>query len=162
MFEDMYEKVGEKIKLIAKIICIIGVIGSVIYGIYMLTLGSEFFFSGLLIAVVGSLGSWISSLFTYGFGVIISNTEAIKQNTEDTSKTALEIVNCGSEKEKSGNTATKVGENDFIVKTDEHVAFKCPSCKAALSYSKEYISKKSETICPMCGEKINLENEKHS
>ena len=162
MFEDMYEKVGEKIKIIAKIICVIGIIGSAIYGIYMLTLGSEFFFLGLLIAVVGSLGSWISSLFTYGFGVIISNTEAIKQNTEDTSKTALEIVNGNSEKENPRSTASKVGENEPIVKTYEHVAFKCPACKSTLSYSKDYISKKSETVCSMCGEKINLENIKHS
>ena len=157
MFEDMYEKVGEKIKIIAKVICVIGVVVSVIYGIYMWTLSSELFFAGLLIAVIGSLASWVSSLFTYGFGVIISNTEAIKQNTEDASKKVLNITNNGFEKEISVNTTAKVSENESVVEVDERVSLKCPSCKTALSYSKDYILKNSETTCPMCGEKINLE-----
>ena len=97
----------------------------------MWTSDSKFFFTGLLTIVLGCLLSWISSLFTYGFGVIISNVEKIKKNTEVTSASTLDMVNIITEKKIDKTIKTK--EDDLEKKEKERVKFSCPSCKTELS-----------------------------
>ena len=139
MFEDMFSNVGGKIKILAKIMLVLGMLASVIYGIYFMTNGGEFILFGLLIAVGGVLGSWISALFIYGFGQIITNTDSISSNTRKIEK-----------KEEVNVVATQPDESGFV-------DFECPSCKATLSYSKDTLTKKSKVICPMCDEEIDVD-----
>ena len=70
----MFEDIGGKIKNLALITCIIGIIASVITGFAMLANGT---FVGIIVVIVGSLASWIGSFFTYGFGELIDHTIAI-------------------------------------------------------------------------------------
>ncbi len=100
----MFKNIGHKIKVFAKIICWIGIICSVLFGL-MVMFGSagatEFvsqygqqygqhvvisggfaIFVGIVIIVVGVLASWIGSFMTYGFGQLIENTEEIKKSLE--------------------------------------------------------------------------------
>ena len=83
-----FENIGGKIKTLAVILTILGVAASIIFGFYML---SENAITGLLIALIGSLVSWISSFFMYGFGELIEKTTEIAQNTKKDIK--VEIVN---------------------------------------------------------------------
>ena len=70
----MFNWIGSKIKGFTKFICWVGIIGSVLLGI---SLGSMSPVAGLLIALVGSLLSWISSFVLYGFGELIDSVMQI-------------------------------------------------------------------------------------
>ena len=89
----MFNNIGAKIKTLAKILCWIGIIGSVISGIVIIVAGSRNSYystpygsfssgsavlAGILTMVLGSLLSWIGSFFAYGFGQLIENTDRIK------------------------------------------------------------------------------------
>ncbi len=97
----MFNNVGSKIKTLAKVLCWVGIILSVVSGIIIMVAGNNIPFNynygynsyrnsgfsgstfviGLIVIVVGSLCSWLSSLFTYGFGQLIENTDNIRENT---------------------------------------------------------------------------------
>ena len=81
----MFDNVGGKIKGFAKVVCWIGIIGSIIGGIgcFVASSGARYsmqttlILSGFAVIIVGSLLSWLGSLFTYGFGELIEQTTAI-------------------------------------------------------------------------------------
>ena len=81
----MFDNVGGKIKGFAKVVCWIGIIGSTIGGIgcFVASSGVRYsmqttlILSGFAVITVGSLLSWLGSLFTYGFGELIEQTTAI-------------------------------------------------------------------------------------
>lgn len=85
----MWNNIGHKIKVLAKVICWIGIILSVLIGIlaigtggalraygYSYNTGSNIL-TGILIIVLGALGSWLGSLTLYGFGELIERTVCI-------------------------------------------------------------------------------------
>lgn len=76
----MFDNIGGKIKGLAKVICWIGIIASVIIGFTMFT--TEMFLVGFLIIVLGSLFSWIGSFTAYGFGQLIENTDKMVEYSE--------------------------------------------------------------------------------
>ena len=71
----MFDNIGAKIKKLAEIITIGGIIVSVGIG----TMNENF--RGIVIALLGSLVSWISSFLLYGFGELIEKVTAIEKNT---------------------------------------------------------------------------------
>ncbi len=80
----MFENIGSKIKKLAKVLSIIGIIVSVIIGLYIMSKSdgeSPLFFIGFLVAIIGSILSWVSGFFVYGFGELIIKTQEIAQNT---------------------------------------------------------------------------------
>ena len=71
----MFTDIGGKIKTLAKVICWIGIITSVLTGIGLLFLGNSILIiSGLISMIVGSLISWAGSFTLYGFGELIEKT----------------------------------------------------------------------------------------
>ena len=79
----MFENIGSKIKALAKVICWVGIILSLIIGIIMLASSGDVGSGvGLIVIIVGCLGSWIGSFFTYGFGELIEKTTEIAENTK--------------------------------------------------------------------------------
>ncbi len=68
----MFENIGGKIKVLGKVMCVIGVIASVIYGIILLKINV---LTCIIVIISGSLLSWVGSFFTVGFGELISNSE---------------------------------------------------------------------------------------
>lgn len=75
----MFENIGSKIKTLAKVICWVGIIISVVVGIILLASDSDV---GLIVMIVGSFVSWIGSFFTYGFGELIEKATEIAENTK--------------------------------------------------------------------------------
>ena len=59
----------------------VGIVLSILAGIVMMAASEDLILIGLLVAVVGSLGSWIGSWFVYGFGELIETTKRIEKNT---------------------------------------------------------------------------------
>ena len=71
----MFDNIGSKIKLLAKIIFLIELLVFLAIGLILII--NNFFIAGWLCVIVGPIISWISSFFTYGFGKLISNTDII-------------------------------------------------------------------------------------
>ena len=86
----MFDNIGGKIEGLAKVICWIGIIASVIGGIVMFVAAGEMRYGGgtyvalgFVVIIVGSLGSWIGSFFMYGFGELISDTSECRSYMYD-------------------------------------------------------------------------------
>ena len=107
----MFSNIGKKIKTLAKIICWLGIIASVIYAITIWSAGSQVretvtwssssyyngmpiyetgrsaapstFLPGLIVLVIGCLLSWAGSFCLYGFGELIDRTKNIDATLED-------------------------------------------------------------------------------
>ena len=83
----MFDNIGGKIKGLAKVLCWVGIIFSVISGIVTMVAGANVrgaggvgIFGGLLTIAIGCVLSWIGSFFTYGFGQLIENTDFIRDS----------------------------------------------------------------------------------
>ncbi len=90
----MFNNIGGKIKGLARFICWIGIILSILIGVIMIlggdvdvsgiegaeaaaSLQSMGWVGGVLFIIIGCLASWIGSFFTYGFGQLIENTDKL-------------------------------------------------------------------------------------
>lgn len=85
----MFNNIGGKIKSLAKIVCWLGIISYIISGFSLiLTNQQPLVLVGILIAVVGSLFSWISLFILYGFGELVENSAiiAVKSKLSHSSK----------------------------------------------------------------------------
>ena len=75
-----FENIGEKIKVLAKVLCWLGIGASCIFGLYQMV--NDMFGNGVAVVIVGSLTSWISSFFIYGFGELILQSTETAKNTK--------------------------------------------------------------------------------
>ena len=91
---SLYTNIGGKIKTLAQIVCCLGIIGSVVYGIYFYNAYYSVRGVGLVIIFGGSLLSWVSSFFAYGFGELIEKATVIAEavSKDDVNKDAAEAV----------------------------------------------------------------------
>ncbi len=102
----MYDNVGSKLKTLAQISAICGIVGSVICGFI-----SGNFLLGLLIIVVGSLVSWLSSLTLYAFGEMHEYLGAICGHCKNATKVVRDN-NKSSANTTSFNAKTSTGNKD--------------------------------------------------
>ena len=75
----MYKNVGHKIKFLADQLCVLGMLIFGIYGIYFFQTN---IILGIVIIALGCFGCWVGSLFMYGFGELIDETTANRENTD--------------------------------------------------------------------------------
>ncbi len=80
----MFDRIGSKIKGLASIITVLGIIASVIISIPLFSLTDKtnngvWLLLGLVIMIGGSLLSWVGSLCLYGFGELIERTCIIEE-----------------------------------------------------------------------------------
>lgn len=78
----MFNNIGKKIKTLAQVITLIGIIASLITGIVFIALANNnpgWGTLGVLIIIIGSLISWISSFILYGFGQLVDNSDKLVQ-----------------------------------------------------------------------------------
>lgn len=81
----MFNDIGEKIKILARCVCWIGIIASVIIAFIMFSKVDEVSYRqeglykglGYCFLFVGPLLSWISSLLLYGFGELVDTNSQI-------------------------------------------------------------------------------------
>ena len=98
----MFTNIGKKIKVFAKVLCWIGIIGGIISGLSLIVVGakgagittnyygSSSFVGGTALIVAGvvllillPLLAWASSFVLYGFGEMVDSTSDIKQSNEE-------------------------------------------------------------------------------
>lgn len=76
----MFENIGNKIMLLAKIIAWIGIIISIISGFVIMVSQEELFF-GFITGGLGVLFSWIGSFMIYAFGQLVDDVSEIREKT---------------------------------------------------------------------------------
>ena len=83
----MFYNVGRTIKILAKIFMWLGIGASTITGIYYWTQTTKYnewlFVVGLLILIVGVLGSLVTGILLYGYGNLIEDTAKIRSKVCD-------------------------------------------------------------------------------
>lgn len=108
----MYDNIGEKIKGLARTICIIGIVLSVFAGIALIASGSnQGVAQGLLTMILGALCSWVGSLALYGFGELIVKINAIEKDM----KTLNYMIN-----KKDCKNSANSADNGYSQKSDEN------------------------------------------
>lgn len=87
----MFDNIGGKIKKLAVILCIIGIIASVIGALFLWITasrvrygyGTTYVIYGFVVLIGGFLTSWIGSFGLYAFGTITENSDyLVEQNRE--------------------------------------------------------------------------------
>ena len=74
-----FQNIGGKIKTLAVVTTIAGMVVSLIFG--LLSIKNNSTSMGFLIIIIGFIISWISALLIYGFGELIDKTTEIANNT---------------------------------------------------------------------------------
>ena len=72
----MYYNIGGKIKVLARIVCAIGIIAALLTAVGLWINNSSFhptMAAGLTILLAGSVATYVTSLFFYGFGELIES-----------------------------------------------------------------------------------------
>ena len=75
----MYENIGSKLRVFAIVSCIIGIVGSVIYGIILFFTN---FLIGLAVIVLGSLISYLSSWIAYTIGETSERLDVVEKKLD--------------------------------------------------------------------------------
>lgn len=80
----MFDNIGGKIKTLAMVLCVIGMIVSLVFAIVLWSQNDEYNYvtrtysntipAGFGVLVGGCIASWIGSFFMYGFGELIEET----------------------------------------------------------------------------------------
>ena len=134
----MFTNIGSKIKTLASVFTWLGIIGSIISGIYLASQDDDLILIGLLTALLGSLFSWIGSFLLYGFGQLIENSDILVNVLANRQDTAL--VNAAS---------IQICEEKRIPD-----GMYCPLCDKQLSFSRKYLMQVGKAVCPYCQKDI--------
>lgn len=89
----MFKNMGRKIKMLAQIICWIGIVFSAIIGILAIVIALSgtliakeisvlVIIGGVLYVIIGSLLAWIGSFLLYGYGQLIENSDILVKEKE--------------------------------------------------------------------------------
>ena len=106
----MFDHIGSKLRGLAKLLCLVGILISVVAMITVWITGGglsgrgsgfSVFVFGLLTGGLGSLASWVMALMTYGFGQLIEDTEAIRHDVEDLQYSADSLRRMGEARRRS-------------------------------------------------------------
>lgn len=73
----MFQDIGGKIKAASQALCWLGMIAWLLYGAVGILQQSDLVLWYAGIIFLGCFGSWLASLFAYGFGQLIQNSDII-------------------------------------------------------------------------------------
>lgn len=141
----MFENIGRKIMVLAQVLAWIGIVISIIVGLFLISSNKEELVgTGVAVLFLGSLGSWIGSFLLYGFGRLIDNSEELvfltekllMQNTKPRNKRNINDNSVVGDAETVSVSSDAATENDRIYKRTF-----CEKCG----------SKLNDYTCPACG-----------
>ena len=142
----MYDNIGEKIKLLAKIVFILEAIVAVIAGIALLATDDSFAFVGLLTLFCGPIIAWVGSWILYGFGVLVEDVHIIRNGeattveattveattVEATTVEATHKPNFKSDTEEISDNTPVIYETVIPIYDKKYDIYVCPSCGSEL------------------------------
>ena len=131
----MFDNIGSKIKSLAQVVTIIGVIASVVLGIIFIANAG---FVGLIVMLIGILLSWVSSFITYGFGQLIENSDEMVRLMKTDDIKQIKKITYDAHKNILDNNANV---------SDEAL---CPHCERKITIPDDA----TNAYCPWCNKKI--------
>lgn len=138
----MFDNIGGKIKKLARIVCIIGIIASFIAGILLMNIRYTFEV-GLAILLVGPLLSWIGSYFTYGFGQLIENTDKLVGNfNNNKKKNQMKLSDETPSVDMELDHIDDIYEKEAVTEEEYHTLLKDKLASITNDYKKGKLSKK--------------------
>lgn len=115
----MFDNIGNKIKILAQVVCWLGIIGSFVWGIIiMIEVESAI---AVLPIIVGPLVSWIGSFILYSWGETVENINEIKKSVcrdKDVDANDNTTINTNNS---FTTTAKKTQDNVPYTKNDETI-----------------------------------------
>ena len=142
----MFDNIGGKIKGLALNICWLGIIASLVDGIRIISIEDSWGY-GIVIAIVGSVLSWISSFFMYGFGELIEGVMTLNEKMDGQASTLTSMDNNiyfqserikSIEKQLSGLQTENNPDNSEKVNKCKHCGCVAPT-----------------DVCPLCGKPMD-------
>ena len=149
----MFHNIGEKIKTLAKVCTVIGIILSIISGIILMIDLNVWI--GLLCIVGGCILSWIGSFLVYGFGEVIVKLNEISSNLQDQKKLSVaKTLKRGNTKDNKADEIIQEVVNTTLEEYEEKdegdinkpKANECPNCFSIIT--------PNDIECPNCGYKL--------
>ncbi len=154
----MFDNIGGKIKTLAKVMCWIGIIVSVIYGIAMIILsfwaGVLTAIMGIVFSIIGAVLSWVGSFFTYGFGELIETNEnsnaSLRKIKSDLDNLKTSYMNNASKGEIKTARKDADAKKSPVEQSDDIQQDNKLSCidNSEMIVS---LSEKGNVVCPRCG-----------
>ncbi len=164
----MFDNIGNKIKILAKVLCWIGIVLCVIVAMVMFVLSSQtdslqmdsvkskFLWCGFAFLILGPLFSWIGSFVLYGFGELINNSAIIAQQSNRSNQIYNKKMEEQHKKEKEQRKENIRGQIlDDNVSEDCYIDIQCPHCDADLSYTRYELLQNEFIVCPNCDEQFS-------
>ena len=142
----MFDNIGGKIKTLAVVVCVVGMIASLIFAIVLWSMDSyrtPTIALGFGVLIGGCVVSWVGSFFTYGFGQLIEDTAAIREALKPTSKPEIEMRPMMNAPEHEARTKPVLQYAPIVGKKTENLRWTCQKCKC--------INTSSNDICSCCG-----------
>lgn len=145
----MFDFIGAKIRLVAKVQCWIGIIASVIVGFKVMLSddGGTAFLIGLLILVFGTLFSYVGSFLLYGFGQLVDNSDEIVAQMHRAARREedeFQIVNSG-----CAQPQAPVPSHDSVF-TEEYCEFCHKKGTVVECVVKDEMGTRYRKACPTC------------
>ncbi len=138
----MFSNIGNKIRVLAKVICIIGIVCSAIAGVVVMIIGFVMLgkrqtsgtgvlliFLGIFYAGLGALFSWIGSFVLYGFGQLVHSVQNLESRICDSVP--------------DGYYGAPVAPAPGAYMPEEKV---CPSCGSVNSANSKFCEKCGQTL----------------
>ena len=117
----MFNDIGNTLKSIAKLFCIIGIIASFILSVAMCKINDALFLIGLATFLIGALLSWVFSAFLYGFGQLVDNSDKLVKkiapecvDNEDFAKFEVVSAESADECEDLKNTIKELDDSELV------------------------------------------------
>ncbi len=152
----MFENIGGKIKVLAKVLCWIGIVLSVIIAISMFDSANDaygaaedmYMTMGIVYLILGPLLSWVGSFFAYGFGELVETAIMIEKNTrnaEDISMTSTTETSVSTHTNAS-NQGAGYSLSELAAKHEKSVdgCWTCKNCGTKNNSTNQY--------CTDCGQ----------
>ena len=157
----MFDNAGGKIKSIVRTMFFIEAVAAVISGIALMGTDDDLILPGLLVMVVGPFAVWVVSLFLYGFGQLVENSDAIaaeynRKNEKHEKTIAKTNEKKQEEKKQQRKKQFQAAMQDSNVSDDTFIDITCTNCKSELSYTKEQLQSGEKLTCPVCDAPISL------
>ena len=93
----MYNNIGGKIKILAKVLFCVGAAVSLIVAVFYIFEGltediSTLVWAGVFTLCLGPLSAWLSTWLLYGFGVLVESNEKLSNAVEEELIPAIEAL----------------------------------------------------------------------
>ncbi len=148
----MFDNVGSKVKTLAKVLCWIGIIASVISGLSVWfggysnysSYGGGTFWIGLITVAVGCFASWLGSLATYAIGEAAEFAEMNNAKLNELTEAVKELKQSGLQNTKTSNSsANQTPPAKTYSSNHTGSTWRCPKCGCTNDLTSTY--------CKDCG-----------